>query len=68
MKMSINIVITADGQVKADVVDGRGPACITEVLAGLEQLLGEADTTRLKPEHQWDTEVVQMLRQQEVGT
>lgn len=65
MKMTIDILIAADGQVKAEVVDGKGPACITEVLEPLEALLGQATETHLKPEYEWDEEVVQMLRQQE---
>lgn len=63
-KMTIDITIAADGQVTADVVGGHGPTCITELLAGLENLLGAADVTRLKPEHAWDDDAVQMLQQQ----
>lgn len=65
MKMKLHILITADGQIKAEVVDGAGPACITEVLEPLEALLGPASETHLKPEYEWDEEVVQMLQQQE---
>ena len=67
MKMTIDIFISAEGKVTADVVGGHGPVCITEILAGLEELLGEADVTKIKPEYQWDDEVVQMLLRQEVG-
>lgn len=68
MKMTLEILITANGQVKAEVVDGVGPACITEVLGPLEALLGKATETHHKPEYEWDEEVVQMLQQQEVQT
>lgn len=67
MKMTIDILITPDGQIKADVVDGhQGKACITKLLAGLQELLGEPGTTKLKPEYQLDMEVINILRQQEV--
>lgn len=66
MKMTIDIFIGRDGKVTADVVGGHGPVCITEILAGLEELLGEASSTDLKPEYEWDPEVIQMLQRQEV--
>ena len=66
MKMQINFVIRPDGQVVADVVGGKGPVCITEILGPLEELLGEAATTELKPEYAIDEEVVQILREQGV--
>lgn len=67
-QMNIDIVIEPNGQVHADVVDGVGPKCITEVLAGLEELLGEASVTHLKPSYEWDEEVLDLIRQQEVRT
>jgi len=66
MKMAVQIIITKDGQVSADVIGGRGDLCITHILAGLEELLGPADNTKLKPEYQFDTEVTAILRSQEV--
>lgn len=64
--MKIDILIRPDGTVVADVINGQGHACITKLLAPLEELLGKASTTRLKPEYEWDEEVVQMLQRQKV--
>lgn len=66
MRMTLDITITPDGRVKADVVGGQGETCITEILAGLEALLGLATVTKLKPEYEWDEQAVRMLQQQEV--
>lgn len=66
MKMTVDIFISPDGKVTADVIDGQGKACISQVLAELEAMLGEATTTKLKPEFQWDTEAIQLLREQGV--
>lgn len=67
MQMTIEIIITPGGQVRAEVVDGIGPKC-TEALAGLEALLGEASETHLKPEYEWDEEALRLIGQQEVRT
>jgi hypothetical protein len=66
MKMTLNIVIGPDGQVKADVQGGRGPVCITEILGPLEGLLGEADRTDIKPEFAIDEEAQRIIQQQGV--
>ena len=66
MKMQINVVITKEGQVVADVVGGQGKLCITEILGPIEELLGKATTTKLKPEYEFDQEVVQIMRDQGV--
>ncbi len=49
--MEIIIKIGEGGKVTAEVLGGHGPVCISEVLAGLEALLGGASNTELKPEY-----------------
>lgn len=60
--MEIIISITEKGEVKADIVGGKGRGCM-DVLAPLEDLLGQASQTGLKPEYQWDEEVVSLLKE-----
>lgn len=63
-QVQVNIVITPDGQVAVDVVGGKGKSCITEILGPIEELLGEATDTKLKPEYEIDHVVVQIMRDQ----
>jgi len=59
MKVTIDIKIHPNGQIEADVIGGQGHTCISDILAGLEALVGEASTTRLKPEYEWEPDIVQ---------
>lgn len=66
MKVTVNFVITKDGRVAVDVVGGQGKICVTEILGPIEELLGKATTTKLKPEYELDQEVIQIMRDQGV--
>lgn len=65
-EVQVNFVIAPDGQVAIDVIGGKGKGCITEILGPMEELLGQASTTKLKPEYEFDQEVVQIMRDQGV--
>lgn len=39
------------GDFSADVLGHEGPGCLDEILAGLEELVGDATVTRTKPEY-----------------
>jgi len=50
----VEIIFTIDeqtGELSADVSGEQGPACLDELLDELEELLGGASATRLKPEY-----------------
>lgn len=66
VKMKVTFVIGPDGQVKADVVNGQGYKCITEVLGPLEELLGQAERTDYKPEYELDYEALRFIESQKV--
>lgn len=45
------IIDEQTGELSADVSGAEGPACLDELLGELEEMLGGASTTRLKPEY-----------------
>jgi hypothetical protein len=54
MKKAIEVVFTIDeesGDLTADVKGAQGPTCLDEVLAGLDDLLGQPAQTVKKPEY-----------------
>lgn len=62
-KMTIDIMITSNGQVKTEVIDGHQGAKCVEILSGLAAFLGQPSGGHLKPEFEEDPEALALMRQ-----